>query len=162
MPWFNRSLVKVLPAEPRTLRKALKSLWSLSYKVGVLPDWCELIPKTAPSLIIHVLGTILSLFIVTLLTLYHWVQLIIQVQISSSIHSLVTNLVWCCVYTVTLFCQLYYVICRSHLATFLTELDLLEQQDIIRNYLLSKIISMPLLVIVLYFDGFDQCWNPCI
>lgn len=113
-----------------TLEETLRPLWKLTFYCGVSFDWCSpIICKSKYHIyrFSHYLSIALSFSLLVFLMLFELVQILRQIEKSSSIHGIVLNFMWFVPVPIALITQMNYIFGRKAFLNFFEDWSKIEK-----------------------------------
>ena len=111
-----------------SLEEALSPLWKLTCRGGILLDWCRPVKQSRPTFVLRCLVIALIFISMSCVTLFELVQLAIAITRMTSIHSIITNLIWFCTLPLSILTMLTYLMNRKEYLTFFRDWAKLEAE----------------------------------
>jgi hypothetical protein len=129
MTWCGETnVVKVAPigGGGKSLAESLRPLWVTTFYLGFLPDWCVLVGRRKFTLVVNWIATFCVMLILLIMAVNQSVQLVIQYQASSNIHSMMLNVMWFFVYVNGSIINLFLMINRNQFISFFEQWQRME------------------------------------
>ena len=129
MTWCGKTnAVKVAPigGGGKSLTESLQPLWVTTFYLGFLPDWCVAVVRRKFTLVVNWTATLCVMVILLIMALNQSVQLFIQYQTSSNIHSMMLNVMWFFVYLTGSIIYLFVMFNRKQFISFFDQWQRME------------------------------------
>lgn len=112
-----------------SLRETLRPLWTITYYFGIQLDWCVSDSSEKRSIFfIRCLSVIIISSFNIIMILFEFCQLIIGIMKMTTVHDIIPTLIWFIPLTLSVTCQIKYLVGRHELLSFFESWHNLEKE----------------------------------